>query len=274
MAIRRRSLLSSIFIMLLIAACGPSASSYIDRGFLSSQFSGTSNSALFSSSTSKVAVVTTVAGTTGTSGSSNGTGTQSTFNSPWGVAVDTSGNVYVAERGNHLIRKVTSGGVVTTLAGTAGAPGSSNGTGTQATFNSPWGVAVDASGNVYVADNNNHLIRKITSGGVVTTLAGNAGSFGSSNGTGTQATFSYPAGVAVDSSGNVYVADNWIHRIRKITSDGVVTTVAGIAGTPGSSNGTGTQATFNYPKGVAVDSSGNIYVADTENHFIRKITFE
>ena len=219
MAIRRRSLLSSIFIMLLIAACGPSASSYIDRGFLSSQFSGTSNSALFSSSTSKVAVVTTVAGTTGTSGSSNGTGTQSTFNSPWGVAVDTSGNVYVAERGNHLIRKVTSGGVVTTL-------------------------------------------------------AGNAGSFGSSNGTGTQATFSYPAGVAVDSSGNVYVADNWIHRIRKITSDGVVTTVAGIAGTPGSSNGTGTQATFNYPKGVAVDSSGNIYVADTENHFIRKITFE
>jgi len=158
-------------------------------------------------------VVTTLAGS-GSDGSANGTGTAASFSYPYGVAVDGSGNVYVAE-GNHLIRKITPAGVVTTLAGSS--QGSANGTGTAASFNRPYGVAVDGSGNVYVADLSNHLIRKITPAGVVTTLAG-SGSLGAANGTGTAASFSYPNGVAVDGSGNVYVADQGNHLIRKIAT--------------------------------------------------------
>ena len=214
-------------------------------------------------------VVTTFAGS-GSAGSADGTGTGATFNSPRGVAVDGSGgNLYVGDSQNNLIRKITSTGVVTTLAG-SGSSGSANGAGTGATFNSPRGVAVDGSGNVYVADRDNNLIRKITSAGVVTTLAC-SGSSGSANGTGTAATFNNPNGVAVDVSGNVYVADGDNNLIRKITSAGVVTTLAG-SGSRGSENGTGTAASFFFPYGVAVDVSGNVYVADGENHIIRKIT--
>ena len=213
-------------------------------------------------------VVTTLAGS-GSSGSTNGTGTAASFYNPLGVAVDSSGNVYVADTSNYLIRKITSGGVVTTLAG-SGYSGSTNGTGTAASFDNPYGVAVDSSCNVYVADLNNNLIRKITSAGVVTTLAG-SGSSGSTNGMGTAASFYYPSGVAVDSSGNVYVADTSNHLIRQITSGGVVTTLAG-SGSIGSTNGTGTVASFFNPRGVAVDSSGNVYVADYSNHLIRKIS--
>ncbi|HIF27927.1 MAG TPA: hypothetical protein EYQ40_05270, partial [Candidatus Marinimicrobia bacterium] len=187
-------------------------------------------------------VVSTLAGS-GSQGSTNGTGTAASFYKPSGVAVDGSGNVYVADKDNHLIRKITSGGVVTTLAG-SGSVGSANGTGTAASFNYPSGVAVDGSGNVYVGDWGNHLIRKITSAGVVSTFAG-SGSAGSANGTGTAATFNHPYGVAVDGSGNVYVADYLgNHLIRKITSAGVVTTLAG-SGSSGSANGTGTAASFN-----------------------------
>jgi len=213
-------------------------------------------------------VVTTLAGS-GSQGSANGTGTAASFAWPAGAAVDGSGNVYVADTFNHLIRKITSAGVVTTLAGT-GSSGSANGTGTAASFNNPWGVAVDGSGNVYVADQSNHLIRKITAAGVVTTLAG-TGSAGSANGTGTAASFNYHWGVAVDGSGNVYVGDSNNHLIRKITSAGVVTTLAG-SGSSGSADGTGTAASFRYPTGVAVDGSGNVYVGDLGNHLIRKIT--
>ena len=124
--------------------------------------------------------------------------------------------MYVADTDNKLIRKITAAGVVTTLAG-SGSSGSTNGTGTAASFNNPHGVAVDGSGNVYVADTDNKLIRKITSAGVVTTLAG-SGSQGSADGTGTAASFSYPYGVAVDGSGNVYVADYFNHKIRKIAT--------------------------------------------------------
>ena len=128
----------------------------------------------------------------------NGTGTAASFNRSAGVALDGSGNLYVADRSNHLIRKITAAGVVTTLAG-SGSAGSANGTGTAASFNYPFGVAVDGNGTVYVADSYNHLIRKITAAGVVTTLAG-SGSTGSANGTGTAASFNYPFGVAVDLS--------------------------------------------------------------------------
>src|SRR5439155_1103724 len=147
---------------------------------------------------------------------------------------DSSGNVYVVDYGNHTIRKITPAGVVTTLAGLAGNSGSADGTGSAARFNSPSGVATDSSGNVYVADILNSTIRKITPAGVVTTLAGLAGNTGSADGTGSAA-FSYTTLFrSTDSSGNVYVADNCNHTIRKITPAGVVTTLAGLAGTYGS----------------------------------------
>jgi sugar lactone lactonase YvrE len=218
-------------------------------------------------------VVTTLAGTARSSGSADGTGSAAQFNQPAGVAVDGSGNVYVADTDNNTIRKITPAGVVTTLAGTATFyGGSADGTGSAARFYWPFGVAVDGSGNVYVADGANDTIRKITSAGVVTTLAGTAGSPGSTDGTGSAARFYNPYGVAVDGSGNVYVADVLNHTIRKITPAGVATTLAGTAGSSGSADGTGSAARFYYPYGVAVDGSGNVYVADTYNHTIRKIT--
>jgi len=212
-------------------------------------------------------VVSTFAGS-GTEGSGNGTGTAAQFYYPSGVAVDSSDNVYVADGDNHRIRKITPGGVVSTLAGT-GIRGHADGTGTEAQFYFPTGVAVDSSGNVYVADSDNHRIRKITPAGVVSTFAG-TGSAGHADGTGTEAQFNYPTGVAVDSSGNVYVGDLDNHRIRKITPAGVVSTLAG--STEGFADGIGTEAQFQGPFGVAVDSSGNVYVTDANNHRIRKIT--
>ena len=144
-----------------------------------------------------------MAGQKGVSGFANGQGTNASFGSLRGVAVDSSFNVYVADRNNHIIRVIDSSGNVTTLAGEAGISGSTNGQGTAAKFNKPNDVAVDSLGNVYVADKENHLIRKIDSGGNVTTLAGQAGVSGSTNGQGTTAKFNSPYGVAVDSSGNV-----------------------------------------------------------------------
>jgi hypothetical protein len=205
----------------------------------------------------------------GNSGFNNGIGTNATFSGPTAVAVDGSGNIYVADRDNHAIRKISAGNVVTTLAGN-GTAGFDNGTGTNATFNVPVGVAVDGSGNIYVADAYNNAIRKISAGGVVTTLAGN-GTPGFDNGTGTNATFFWPMGVTVDGSGNVYVGDTKNNAVRKISPGGVVTTLAG-NGTAGFDNGTGTNATFNLPKGVALDGSGNIYVVDMDNNAIRKLS--
>jgi serine/threonine protein kinase, bacterial len=160
-------------------------------------------------------------------------------------------------------------GVVTTLAGSIAA-GSADGTGTAAAFRGPRGVAVDPSGNVYVVDSGNNMIRKITPAGVVTAFAGSTAA-GSGDGTGNAASFSNPYGIAIDSTGNVYVTDYGNYNIRKITPTGVVTTLAGSTAR-GSTNGTGTGASFSSSLGVAVDSNGNVYVADTFNHMIRKIT--
>jgi streptogramin lyase len=159
--------------------------------------------------------------------------------------------------------------MASTLAGT-GAAGADNGAGNIATFDLPEGVAVDGAGNVYVADNGNDLIRKITPDGVVSTLAGN-GQAGSANGTGIAASFNSPFGVAVDGTGNVYVADAGNNLIRKISPTGAVNTFAG-SGAKGAKDGTGLAATFNTPAGVAVDAAGNVYVADENNNLIRKIT--
>jgi sugar lactone lactonase YvrE len=215
-------------------------------------------------------LVTTMAGS-GTAGSSNGIGTAASFDNPVGLAVDDSGNVYVADNVNNIIRKITSAGVVTTLAGSAGNVGAINDTGFTASFNSPWGLAIDGSRNVYVADSYNNLIRKITPSGIVSTLAGSGKSGNANNSTDTLASFNIPRGVAVDASGNIYVADAGNNLIRKIAHSGGVSTLAG-SGSIGSANGTGTVASFNNPIGIAVDASGNVYVADAYNNLIRKIT--
>jgi sugar lactone lactonase YvrE len=217
-------------------------------------------------------VVTTLAGLAGSAGSANGTGNAARFYFPFGLTVDTNGNVYVADSANDTIRKVTSAGVVTTLAGLAGNIGSANGTGSAARFYYPYDVTVDTNGNVYVADSGNNTIRKMTPAGVVTTLAGLAGSDGTNNGTGSAARFYFPNGATVDSAGNVYVADTGNNTIRKVTPTGVVTTLAGLEWNAGSTDGTGNAALFYWPDGIAVDSAGNVYVADGGNNTIRKVT--
>jgi hypothetical protein len=222
--------------------------------------------------TASNAKVTTLAGKAGTTGKADGTGSAASFNQPHSLAVASDGILYVADYSNHVIRKVTPDGAVTTLAGKAEQQGSADGTGTEAMFNGPIGVAVASDGTVYVSDHDNHVIRKITPGGVVTTLAGKAGTKGSADGTGSAATFQRPHEVAVAGDGTLYVPDVESHLIRKITPDGVVTTLAGSAGTAGHSDGTGTAATFKGPSGVAMASDGTLYVSEASNNVIRKVT--
>lgn len=214
--------------------------------------------------------LTTFAGQPEVEGSDNGTGSAATFRNPSGIARDSAGNLYVADTGNHRIRKLTPAGVVTTFAG-SGAAGHVDGTGTAAQFNYPWGVAVDVSDNVYVTDSGSHVIRRITPSGVVTTVAGVAGAGGFQDGPAASALFQNPAGLAVDGSGNIFVADYGNTVIRKIAS-GVVSTLAGQPQEWGAQDGIGAAARFNYPDGVAVDVEGNLYVADSNNHTIRRIT--
>lgn len=215
-------------------------------------------------------LVTTFAGNIA-GGSLNGIGTAASFSSLQGIATDADGNVYVADSGNQLIRKITPAGVVSTLAG-SGVAGADNGPAASASFHSPIGVAVDAAGNVYVADVFNNMIRKITPNGIVSTLAGSGGR-GYDNGAGATATFTSIKRIAVDGSGNVYVGD--FTTIRKITPDGVVSTLAGrstpeIGGHDTIVDGKGSEASFSVADGISVDGAGNIYVGDLGA--IRKIT--
>jgi sugar lactone lactonase YvrE len=213
----------------------------------------------------------TLAGMAGNSGTNDGTGNAARFCYPFGVAVDSKGNLYVADKENSTIRKVTPEGEVTTMAGLASSPGTNDGLGSTARFSYPSGVAVDKTGNVYVADSGNNTIRKITPEGQVTTLAGRAGAYGDADGTGDIARFDGPWDLAVDESGNIYVVDSANFTIRKVTAAGVVTTLAGKAGEDGNADGIGSTARFDAPSGVALDSAGTVYVADSWNNTIRKI---
>jgi sugar lactone lactonase YvrE len=204
-------------------------------------------------------VVSTFAGN-GTRGYVNGVDTIAEFNNPQAVAVDASGNVYVADRSNNMIRKITPAGVVSDLAG-YGFAGLIDGTGTSTEFNTPEGLTVDASGNVYVADLKNYCIRKITPAGVVTTIAGGL----------VQTTvIGSPSGMAIDAKGNVYITDQ-NGRILELVGGNVLYILAGAANTAAFADGSGTAARFNSPQGLTVDASGNIYVADFNNNSIRKV---
>lgn len=203
----------------------------------------------------------------GSIGFSDGTGDHAQFKYPSGLATDADGNLYVADRDNHKIRKLTSTGIVTTIAGSS--IGFLDGPGASAQFKSPTDVAVDAEGkNIYVADWWNHKIRKIVADGTVSTVGGSTQGF--MDGLGANAQFNFPSGVVLDTMGNVYVADQENSKIRKVTIDGSVGTFSGSV--PGNADGVLLSAQFEYPSAVAIDNNGVMYVADEYNHSIRKIT--
>ena len=224
-------------------------------------------------------VITTIAGT-GVRGSSGdgGPATEAQFAAPGGLAVDGSGNLYVADWGNHGIRRIDAGGVITTIAGT-GVRGFSGdgGPATEAQFATPTDLAADGSGNLYVSDSANHRIRRIDAGGVITTIAGTGvRGFSGDGGPATEAQLAAPIDLALDGSGNVYVTDLRAIRIRRIDAEGVITTIAGSGpvssqGGYSGDGGPATEAQFALPRGLAVDGSGNLYVADSGNQRIRVI---
>ncbi|MFB9088454.1 Ig-like domain-containing protein, partial [Flavobacterium paronense] len=214
-------------------------------------------------------LVSTYAGT-GVAGFANGAANVAQFNVPYGIAVDISENVYVTEANSYAVRKISSTGIVSTLAGTISTSGFLDGLNTVALFSSPKSLAVDTSGNVYVADATNNRIRKITSSGTVITIAGD-GTPGYLDAQGTAAKFNNPTGLVVTASGIIYVGDTSNNRIRAISNTGLVTTFAG-SGSPGIVSGQGTNAQFNAPRGLATDTTGNLYVIDYNNNCIRKIS--
>ncbi|MBB5190815.1 sugar lactone lactonase YvrE [Silvimonas terrae] len=214
--------------------------------------------------------VSALAGIAGTSGHADGPGATAGFYYPRGVAMDAGGYMYVADTNNNEIRKIAPDGTVSTLAGLWSSAGNNDGQGAGASFFLPGGVAVDAQGVVYVADTENHNIRKIMPDGTVTTLAGR-GVAGDADGIGNAAAFDEPGAIAVGVDGTVYVADTTNNKIRKVASNGMVTTLAG-SGVTGNADGVGAAAQFFSPYGIAIDADGNVYVADTNNREIRKIT--
>lgn len=211
----------------------------------------------------------TVAGS-GKAGFADGRGAQAQFNEPIAVVADRKGNIFVADRNNHRIRRIAVDGSVTTLAGT-GTAGFANGSAAQATFNQPYGVALNASETMLlVADYLNHAIRKIDlSSGEVSTLAGN-GKAGFADGVGEKAAFNQPYNLKFDAQGALIVPDQNNHAVRRVGMDGTVTTLAG-AGSSGYADGKGREAKFNNPTGAQAGPDGGIYVADRNNHRIRRI---
>jgi sugar lactone lactonase YvrE len=210
-------------------------------------------------------MVTTLAGSALSQGTTDGPGSTARFNFPFDVAASPSGIIYVSDTGNHTIRAISPAGSVTTLAGSPGTSGSADGTGSAARFNEPAGIALGPQGQLYVADRGNGTIRIVTAGGSVSTLAGSAGLFGQSDGAGPSARFSRFNGIDVDSSGNIWIADTNNATIRKVTPNGVVSTVAGIPGDSAPVDGVGSSARFSFPYQLAVDSADNVYVADGDS---------
>lgn len=223
-------------------------------------------------------IVTTLAGD-GSPGFSDGALNQARFADPFGIAIDDKGNLYIADAGeNNRIRKITPDGMVATIAG--GEEGFQDGQGSSARFNTPSALAVDAQGNLYVADTGNNAVRRVAPDGMVTTIAG-SGKAGSRDGAAREAEFNGPVGVAVDAQGNIYIADTYNDRIRKLTTDGQVRTIAGESAeaggagggtSPGYSDGPAMSARFDTPCALAVTATGDVYIADTGNNAIRKLT--
>jgi sugar lactone lactonase YvrE len=220
-------------------------------------------------------VVLTVAGNGAPTFSGDGGSATLAALNPAGVAVDSSGNLFIADNLNNRIRKVTPAGIITTVAGNGSRDFSGDGgAATSASLGSPNGVVVDRSGNLYISDNLNNRIRKVTPAGIITTVAGNGSSgWTGDGGPAPSASISSPSGIAVDQSGNLYIADLGNLRVRKVTSTGIITTIAG-NGTFGFSGdgGPATLAALRSPKGVAVDAGGNLFIVDTGNNRIREVT--
>ena len=227
-------------------------------------------------------VLSLIAGSIDGRGSADGVGLQAQFGSsqsdigvnPKGITSDDAGNFYVADTPNHTIRKMTPKGVVTTIAGQAGRPGSADGNGLAAQFKYPTGITIDKKGVLYITDSANFTVRKISPSGEVTTLAGTAGVDGWLDGEGKLARFSRPMGIAVSAQGDVYVTDAFNHCVRKITPNGFVTTLAGRPGKKEYVDGQGSNARFGFIKGLAMDSQGVLFVADSDNSAIRRVTLE
>jgi serine/threonine-protein kinase len=220
-------------------------------------------------------VVATLAGS-GMPAFSGGAGVQAAFNQPFGMCVDAEGNLYVADSANHCVRKVSPAGVVTTVAGAGGEKGTVDGPATKARFNTPSGVLAEAGGKLYVWSYVENSIRLIDARGKVRSVVA-ARQTGYRDGPVSKALVYAPRGLVVDSKGTVFFSDCWNHRIRKISPDGIVSTLAGGGPTGVDAkatwrDGTGAEARFYAPCGMAIDKEGNLYVADAENHRIRKVT--
>ncbi|HYK89535.1 MAG TPA: hypothetical protein VE398_12240, partial [Acidobacteriota bacterium] len=208
-------------------------------------------------------------------GGDGGKATSASLSGPKGIATDSAGNLFIADTLNNRIRKVTPGGIISTVAGIGPAGfGGDGGPATSAQLSGPVGITVDPGGNLYIADTSNSRIRKVTPAGIITTVAG-SGTYGYSGdgGLAISAQVSYPNGVAVDTAGNLFIADTPIHRVRKVTPDGVIRTVAGNGAFGYAGDGrAATSAEMRFPSGLVIDSAGNLIISDTSNDRIRKVT--
>lgn len=216
--------------------------------------------------------VSTLAGSPGVFGFADGTGSAARFAGNGGLAYDSAGHLYVSDWDNHVIRRITPDGTVTTFAGTPGVPGSDDGTGADARFRNPNGLTIDAAGNLYVADWGNHTIRKITPAGEVSTFAGAPGQPGSADGAGGAARFNTPGAVAIDGAGRLVVSDMVNHTIRQITPDGQVSTIAGQAGEAGLVDARGAAARLNTPAWISAASDGTVFFVEAAGDTVRRIS--